>query len=99
MDVPAIEGATRMSREHGRYISYLLRLWQTRSEGKLIWRASLESPHTGERRGFTNLGDLFAFLEKEVSHAEQGADRVGRGRERGDAHRRQLVDESHDGPK
>ena len=61
-----------MSREQGRYISYLLRLWQTRSDGKLIWRASLESPHTGERRGFTNLGDLFAFLEKEISHADQG---------------------------
>ena len=79
MNVPAIEGATRMSREQGRYISYLLRLWQTRSEGKLIWRASLESPHNGERRGFTNLGDLFAFLEKEVSRADQEPDSVGRG--------------------
>jgi hypothetical protein len=60
-----------MSREQGRYISYLLRLWQTRSEGKLIWRASLESPHTGERYGFTNLEELFAFLEKEVGGADQ----------------------------
>ena len=65
-----MEGATRMSREQGRYISYLLRLWQTRSEGKLIWRASLESPHTGERYGFATLGDLFEFLEKEVGHAD-----------------------------
>jgi hypothetical protein len=72
MDMPAMEGATHMKREQGRYISYLLRLWQTRSEGKLIWRASLESPHTGERQGFINLGDLFAFLEKEVGGADQG---------------------------
>jgi hypothetical protein len=68
-----------MSREQGRYISYLLRLWQTRREGKLIWRASLESPHTGERRGFTNLEELFGFLEKEVSRADQGPDSVACG--------------------
>ncbi len=52
-----------------RYISYLLRLWQIRSEGKPAWRASLESPHTGERRGFANLADLFTFLEEETGHA------------------------------
>jgi len=57
-----------MSGEQRRYLSYLLRLWQIRSEGELIWRASLES-HTGERRGFANLADLFTFLEKETGHA------------------------------
>ena len=58
-----------MSREQRGYISYLLRLWQIRSEGELVWRASLESPHTGERRGFANLADMFTFLEGEISHA------------------------------
>ena len=61
-----------MSREQRQYISYLLRLWQTRSEGELVWRASLESPHTGERKGFTNLVDMFTFLEKEVNTVAQG---------------------------
>ena len=54
-----------MSREQ-RYISYLLRLWQIRSEGELVWRASLESPHTGERRGFASLDDLFGFLREQT---------------------------------
>jgi hypothetical protein len=52
----------------GCYVSYLLRLWPVHSEGTTIWRASLESPHTGERRGFASLADLFAFLEKETGH-------------------------------
>ncbi len=45
-----------------RYISYLLRLWQTQDGGRLVWRCSLESPGTGERHGFANLQDLFDFL-------------------------------------
>jgi hypothetical protein len=61
-----------MSREQRGYISYLLRLWQIRSEGEPIWRASLESPHTGERWSFANLSDLFTFLEEETSHAVGG---------------------------
>jgi len=46
-----------------RYLSYLVRLWQTSDGGKQIWRASLESPGTGERKGFASLRDLFDFLE------------------------------------
>jgi hypothetical protein len=45
-----------------RYISYLLRLWQTCDGKTQIWRASLESPGTGERRGFADLESLFDFL-------------------------------------
>jgi hypothetical protein len=75
-----------MSREQRRYISYLLRLWQIRSEGELVWRASLESPHTGERRGFANL-DLFTFLEKEVSHVAQGQRAPNADEKGGDAHK------------
>ena len=52
-----------------RYISYLLRLWHTRSKRELVWRASLESAQTGERRGFANLTDLLTFLEQETNHA------------------------------
>jgi hypothetical protein len=61
-----------MSREQRGYLSYLLRLWQIKSEGERVWRASLESPHTGERRGFANLADLFTFLEKETGHVARG---------------------------
>ena len=46
------------------YFSYMLRLWQTVEEGRLVWRASLENPHTGERRGFANLQMLYAFLQE-----------------------------------
>ena len=51
-----------MSEERRRYVSYLLRLWQTQQEGALIWRASLESSATGERQGFASLAELCAFL-------------------------------------
>ena len=50
-----------MSDEQG-YLAYLLRLWQITSDGNIVWRASVESPHTGERHGFADLKALFAFL-------------------------------------
>jgi hypothetical protein len=46
-----------------RYESYLLRLWESDEVSQLIWRASLESTDTGERRGFADLDSLFAYLE------------------------------------
>jgi hypothetical protein len=54
------------------YLSYLLRLWQESSgpaphgESTPQWRASLEWPQSGDRRGFAGLEDLFAFLEEET---------------------------------
>lgn len=57
-----------MITEQRRYISYLLRLWQVSRGGELVWRASLESPHTGERQGFVNLADLITFLETEMEN-------------------------------
>ena len=53
-----------MSREQRCYLSYLIRLWQISSEGELVWRASLESPHTGERKGFASLDGLLDFLRE-----------------------------------
>jgi len=44
------------------YLSYLLRLWQTRSQGEVAWRAALEDVQTGERRGFASLDDLVTYL-------------------------------------
>ena len=47
-----------------RYESYLLHLWESDKAGQLLWRASLESTDTGERRGFADLDGLFTCLEK-----------------------------------
>ncbi len=45
------------------YFSYLLRLWRSSQETPSVWHASLENPMTGERQGFENVKNLFAFLE------------------------------------
>jgi len=60
-----------MTAEQRRYLAYMLRLWQVSSDGEPIWRASLESPHSGERRGFANLEMLFAFLEAKTVELAQ----------------------------
>lgn len=65
-----------MTEPQGRYSSYLLRLWQTASGGKLVCRASLENARTGERVGFANLDDLFDYLRVQaglVQAAERDA--------------------------
>lgn len=55
-----------------RYLSYLLRLWRTDDQSQPIWRASLESPGTGERLSFADLHGLFKFLENQtLDHNEQ----------------------------
>jgi hypothetical protein len=63
----------RMSEGQRRYVSYLLRLWQVASQGRLVWRASLEEARTGQRRGFPDLEALFAFLSEETA-AGRGED-------------------------
>jgi len=70
-----------MAEEQRDYLSYLLRLWRVCSAGKHVWRASLETPGTGERRGFARLKELFAFLEAETGEtildSEEGPESVG----------------------
>jgi hypothetical protein len=46
------------------YRAYLVRLWPACGDGQTVWRASIEDAHTGERRAFTDLAQLFAFLEE-----------------------------------
>ena len=53
-----------------KYRSYLLRLWVEDSNGKDVWRISLENPFSGERRGFARLKDLCGFLEEKM-HANE----------------------------
>jgi hypothetical protein len=55
------------------YLSYLLRLWQADADGKLVWRAWLGSPHSGERLSFADAERLFAFLDAQTREsAPQG---------------------------
>ena len=53
-----------MSDEPDAYQAYLLRLWRGQCQGRWEWRASIESPHTGERQWFASLEKLFAFLSE-----------------------------------
>ncbi len=50
------------------YLSYLLRLWQA-GRSQVNWQASLESPITGKRKGFSNLESLFDFIRVEMHRA------------------------------
>jgi hypothetical protein len=52
-----------MAGERG-YLAYLVRLWAVHDDGELVWRASAEDAHTGERRAFADLAGLCAFLQE-----------------------------------
>jgi hypothetical protein len=52
------------------YLAYMLRVWKAHTDEGPIWRASLESPHTGERQAFTDLVALFAFLQERTEGFE-----------------------------
>jgi hypothetical protein len=53
------------------YLSFLLRLWQVKQNGSLVWMASLESPLTGERRSFPNLESFFIYLQEKMNQLDQ----------------------------
>jgi hypothetical protein len=54
------------------YYAYMLRLWRSESQGRRQWRASLDSPHTGERQMFSHLEQLFAFLSEQCEGKAPG---------------------------
>jgi hypothetical protein len=60
-----------------RYLAYMLRLWQVDEENRSVWRASLESPHTGERHGFLDLEMMVAFLQEKISFQPELDEREG----------------------
>jgi len=46
-------------------LSFILRLWAegaAPADGAACWRASLDDPRTGQRRGFASLEQLFVYL-------------------------------------
>jgi hypothetical protein len=55
------------------YQTYVLRLWRAKCQGEWQWRASIESPHTGERQVFAGLQPLFAFLSERCDRDTPGA--------------------------
>ena len=59
---------------HREYRSYLLRLYQASRAGKVVWRASLEDPHTGVRLGFSSIGRLHEFLLDQTDDAQSQVD-------------------------
>jgi hypothetical protein len=54
------------------YIAFMLRLWKARDDNE-CWRASLEDVRTGEKRGFTSVEDLFAYLRLSTESSEKDA--------------------------
>ncbi len=53
-----------------RYCAYLLRCWtehSSRPDHGVVWRFSLENPHTGARHGFASFEALTAFLALQLS--------------------------------
>jgi hypothetical protein len=52
------------------YLSFLLRIWRVGQNGQNAWRASLENPHTGERRSFANLKALLDFLREQTQETD-----------------------------
>lgn len=55
-----------MANTQRRYRAFLLRLWQERSGGEWVWRASLEDPHNNARKGFPDLERLSAYLKEQT---------------------------------
>jgi hypothetical protein len=53
-----------MQNEEQRYLAFLVRFWQIRKRGELVWRASAESAQTGERKAFADMDLLFSFLKR-----------------------------------
>jgi hypothetical protein len=61
-----------MAQERPAYLSYLLRLWrvddddESSGRGTVVWRASLQSAHTGERQTFASLDDVVDHLREQM---------------------------------
>ncbi len=54
------------------YHALLLRLWREGAEG--AWRASLQDAGSGERLGFADLEQLFAYLRQLIGDTPDASD-------------------------
>jgi hypothetical protein len=61
-----------MAKERPAYLSYLLRLWrvddddESGGEESALWRASLQSAHSGERQTFASLDEVVDYLQEQM---------------------------------
>jgi hypothetical protein len=64
--------------KHRGYVSYLLRMWLDGGDAvtcpgtESAWRASLQSPETGELVGFGDIENLLAYLRTQTGHTSTG---------------------------
>lgn len=47
-----------------KYHAFLVRLWQINQGGKLVWRVTIENPHTKEIIGFETAQDFTEYLDQ-----------------------------------
>jgi hypothetical protein len=59
------------------YQVYVMRIWQEQTTPP-VWRFTLEDPTTGQRRGFSCLSELTAYLENITSPQLNGRKRLSR---------------------
>jgi hypothetical protein len=66
-----------MKQENGQrqYMAFLVRLWHIDDHRPLVWRASVQDPHTGVRRSFADLESLFAFLREQTDGTRANPDK------------------------
>lgn len=57
-DFPQVNGSS--------YQVYVMRIWQEQTNPP-VWRFILENPTSGQRRGFTCLSELTAYLENIIT--------------------------------
>jgi hypothetical protein len=63
--------------ERRRYLSYLLRMWQTSDGRETVWRALLQSPDGKERHGFASLEELTDFIKDQAERSKDARTRSG----------------------
>jgi hypothetical protein len=66
-----------MAQERPDYLSYLLRLWRAQEKGRDVWRASLQSPQSGEQVRFATLEALIDYLRQQTAAASDLENGVG----------------------
>ena len=67
MKFRTMDGNPGNQRNKKNYRSFLLRLWRVIRNGKGVWLAGLEDPHTGEQESFTSLEELLVYLKKQIN--------------------------------
>ena len=63
------------------YVAIMLRLWSLGEAETLLWRASLEDPHTGQVMAFSGFDEMVAYLRahiEELSRTDHSATDHGR---------------------